>query len=128
MNYYSIRARRRNRWRDRHRQVKSFGLSDKIREIVSRLDISSFARFSELANQVGDSELFRSALYEGFGGFPILIMRTLVKKPEPETPIACQGCDHYHGVSYDDDPLVCAMHPYGPDGEQCSDFASGLQA
>jgi hypothetical protein len=37
---------------------------------------------------------------------------------------ACIGCRHYHGQVYSDVPLICAMHPYGWDGEQCPDWES----
>jgi hypothetical protein len=35
---------------------------------------------------------------------------------------ACVGCKHYHGRVYDDNLLVCGMHPYGWDGEDCPDW------
>ncbi len=37
---------------------------------------------------------------------------------------ACVGCRHYHGQSYNDVMLVCGMHPYGWEGEQCPDWES----
>lgn len=40
----------------------------------------------------------------------------------PPMPPACKGCCHYHGQTYGGNLLVCAMHPYGADGEQCSDW------
>jgi hypothetical protein len=43
---------------------------------------------------------------------------TLVNHP------ACIGCRHYHGQVYSDVLLICAMHPYGCDGEQCPDWES----
>jgi hypothetical protein len=42
-------------------------------------------------------------------------------KPPHTTPIACQGCKHYHGAVYNGVPFVCAMHPYGADGDECGD-------
>lgn len=30
----------------------------------------------------------------------------------------CVGCRHYHGKTYGDTMLVCAMHPYGVDKDQ----------
>lgn len=35
---------------------------------------------------------------------------------------ACQGCQHYHGYVYNGQLLVCAMHPYGWETEQCPDW------
>ncbi|MGF1520687.1 MAG: hypothetical protein ACFBSF_00020 [Leptolyngbyaceae cyanobacterium] len=37
---------------------------------------------------------------------------------------ACVGCRHYHGQAYGGNMLVCAMYPYGPDQEKCSDWES----
>lgn len=36
----------------------------------------------------------------------------------------CAGCRHYHGQMYGENLLVCGMHPYGWDGEQCPDWQS----
>jgi hypothetical protein len=35
---------------------------------------------------------------------------------------ACIGCRHYHGQVYGGNLLVCAMHPYGWDSENCPDW------
>lgn len=37
-------------------------------------------------------------------------------------PIACDGCTHYHGAVYNGTPFICAIHPYGADGDECNDF------
>jgi hypothetical protein len=36
----------------------------------------------------------------------------------------CVGCCHYHGETYGDQLLVCAMHPYGAEGKSCEDWQS----
>lgn len=45
-------------------------------------------------------------------------------KPIPNTQKhpACVGCSHYHGQTYNGNLLVCAMYPYGWDGEKCPDW------
>lgn len=43
-------------------------------------------------------------------------------KPNSEINPACLGCSNYHGQSYNGNLLVCAMHPYGWDGETCPDW------
>ncbi|HIK11779.1 MAG TPA: hypothetical protein IGS52_16205 [Oscillatoriaceae cyanobacterium M33_DOE_052] len=35
---------------------------------------------------------------------------------------ACIGCENYHGYVYNGNLMVCGMHPYGWDGEECPDF------
>ncbi len=36
----------------------------------------------------------------------------------------CIGCRHYHGQAHGGNMLICAMHPYGPDDQQCPDWES----
>ncbi len=45
-------------------------------------------------------------------------------KVEPTATLhpACIGCANYHGRLYNDTLLVCGMHPYGVDGDQCTDW------
>ncbi|HEY9697025.1 MAG TPA: hypothetical protein V6D10_07165 [Trichocoleus sp.] len=44
----------------------------------------------------------------------------------PSSPKACQGCKHFYGRSHNGEQgtnlLVCAMYPYGPDGDECEDW------
>ncbi|MBR8839043.1 MAG: hypothetical protein DSM106950_34840 [Stigonema ocellatum SAG 48.90 = DSM 106950] len=39
-------------------------------------------------------------------------------------PATCVGCKHFHGVIYNDTQLICGMHPYGCEGDQCPDWES----
>lgn len=39
----------------------------------------------------------------------------------PKIPQGCDGCKHLHGEAYGGNLLVCAMHPYGTDGDSCPD-------
>ncbi len=45
-------------------------------------------------------------------------------EPSKTTNPACIGCQHYHGHQYADTLLVCGMHPYGWDGDDCPDWES----
>jgi hypothetical protein len=40
---------------------------------------------------------------------------------EDQTPKVCRGCVHYHGRSYGGERLICAMHPYGVEYDECGD-------
>lgn len=42
--------------------------------------------------------------------------------PSSEQYSACIGCRNYHGQVYSENLLVCGMHPYGWDGENCPDW------
>lgn len=43
-------------------------------------------------------------------------------KPNAENHSACVGCSNYHGRIYNNNLLVCAIHPYGWEGENCPDW------
>ncbi|MEO1592949.1 MAG: hypothetical protein AAFU71_16880, partial [Cyanobacteria bacterium J06632_22] len=36
----------------------------------------------------------------------------------------CIGCRNYHGQTYGDQDLICAIHPFGPDADRdaCPDY------
>ncbi|WP_404786224.1 hypothetical protein [Altericista sp. CCNU0014] len=36
----------------------------------------------------------------------------------------CVGCRNYHGEAYGGNVLVCAIHPYGAEGDSCPDWTS----
>jgi hypothetical protein len=38
-------------------------------------------------------------------------------------PLACQGCNNYHGEFYQDVQLICAIHTYGWNDDNCPDFS-----
>ncbi|MGF1513066.1 MAG: hypothetical protein ACFB5Z_05140 [Elainellaceae cyanobacterium] len=42
--------------------------------------------------------------------------------PSADYHPACVGCKHYHGRVYSGNLLVCGMHPYGWEGEECPDW------
>lgn len=52
------------------------------------------------------------------GGWPI----TESMEPSATQNPACMGCRHYHGQMYGGNLLVCGMHPYGWDDENCPDW------
>ncbi len=47
----------------------------------------------------------------------------LVEPTEDLYP-ACKGCYHYHGQVYNGNVLVCGMHPYGWEDNNCPDWES----
>jgi hypothetical protein len=44
--------------------------------------------------------------------------------PAIQNCATCIGCRHYCGETYGGNTLVCAMHPYGAEGETCPDWES----
>jgi hypothetical protein len=53
-------------------------------------------------------------------------LQTVPSSPRPQRPRACRGCQHYHGAAYGGTPLICALHPYGPEAEDCADWNWGI--
>lgn len=110
------------------------------KEMTEALD--AFAEFSEdVATQIEsaiapeltdfDAELdpWIESILQAFTG----LEATLSEAAEPVThtlePMlnehpACVGCRHYHGQMYGGNVLVCAMHPYGSEAENCPDWES----
>lgn len=43
-------------------------------------------------------------------------------EPDLDRHRACIGCRHYHGRIYGGNLLVCGMHPYGWDDQNCPDW------
>jgi prophage antirepressor-like protein len=41
---------------------------------------------------------------------------------EESLPVACVGCQNYHGVEYAGNMLICGIHAHGWDEENCPDF------
>ncbi len=37
----------------------------------------------------------------------------------------CESCKNYHGHKYNSIILVCAIHPYGVNTDNCLDYISG---
>jgi hypothetical protein len=40
----------------------------------------------------------------------------------------CDGCCNYDGEYYGGTQFVCAMHPYGWDGDKCPDYSFALMS
>lgn len=79
---------------------------------------------SEQINQVIDPVL--NTLVSGLGQWIETVSAPINSTVEPilQNHPACVGCRHYCGQAYGGNLLVCAMHPYGPEAAQCSDWAS----
>lgn len=92
-------------------------------EVVEQMQMAFEAEIEPHLNE------FIDPILEAYLGFEISIEETaqpVIRTVEPflnEHP-ACVGCRHYHGQSYGGTMLVCGMHPYGWEGEQCPDWES----
>jgi len=43
-------------------------------------------------------------------------------RPTAKQHPACRGCENYHGYRYGENLFICAMHPYGWEGDDCPDW------
>ncbi|MBW4496791.1 MAG: hypothetical protein KME26_27700 [Oscillatoria princeps RMCB-10] len=82
-------------------------------------------------------EAIRSAIHSAGGIIERLQIEYGIRRPASEPaaanppqplntwyefrPKPCTGCRYYHGQYYAGNLLVCAIHPYGPDGDSCHD-------
>lgn len=77
---------------------------------------------SEQINQVIDPVM--DALVVSLGQWVETISAPVHSTVEPmvQNQPTCVGCRHYYGQAHGGNLLVCAMHPYGPEGEKCPDY------
>ncbi len=114
-----------------------------IMEVVTSIVDEFFVGVSELVEVVAEQvqstiaiadvdqylqELFEPFIenyseFEEMGGNGDLSF-TYTVDPTPDKYPACIGCHHYHGQVYGGNILVCAMHPYGWDNDNCPDWKS----
>ncbi len=68
-------------------------------------------------------EIFPPTEYDGSSPFDFYPDNFINPKVNPSASFhpACIGCSYYHGRVYEGSLLVCAMHPYGWDGDSCPD-------
>ena len=85
-----------------------------ITEIDQYLDIF-FEPIVEIDLELGDIPNYNVAEENEFSMNPKV-------KPTSADYVACVGCRHFHGRVYSGNLLVCAMHPYGWDDENCPDW------
>lgn len=114
-----------------------------IMEVVTSIVDEFFVGVSELVEVVAEQvqntitvadvdqylqELFEPFIenyseFEEMGGNGDLSF-TYTVDPTPDKYPACIGCHHYHGQVYGGNILVCGMHPYGWDNDNCPDWKS----
>ncbi|MBE9181362.1 hypothetical protein IQ268_22630 [Oculatella sp. LEGE 06141] len=51
---------------------------------------------------------------------------------QPSRPMACQGCEYYHGIAYGQQRdkrtvLICGFHPYGWQSGDCPDWSGAAK-
>lgn len=95
-----------------------FELSEEITEQVQSSIVTEFDQyFNELAEPIFEVywEL-EELMGEVEQPFPYQVEPTLEEHP------ACVGCSQYHGQVYGGNLLVCGMHPYGWEDENCPDW------
>lgn len=100
---------------------------DEINQTVEPLEAAVDAQVEETAeriNQVLDPVV--DAIVMGLGEWVETIAAPVHNTVEPivRSQPACVGCRHYYGQAHGGNMLVCAMHPYGPDAEECPDYES----
>ncbi|NET85055.1 MAG: hypothetical protein F6J94_25015 [Moorea sp. SIO1F2] len=106
------------------------GVSEVVEEFAN--EVEEFA--NEVDNAIGAEidqclQEIVEPFVEIYFDFEVMVSETDEDFPDSVTPSsqkhpACIGCRHYHGQAYGGNLLVCAMHPYGWDTEDCPDWES----
>ena len=70
------------------------------------------------------SDDMESAIWEDLDDFTedYDFMGVGFQQPTPDINPACFNCANYHGRIYNENLLVCGIHPYGWDDENCPDW------
>ena len=106
-----------------------------VAEAVDSFVVISGEVANELHNTIStDLEQFFNAIVDPLldnpdSEFPENLFEHEWQVSEPEESLfvqhpACVGCRHFHGQYYGGNLLVCGMHPYGWDSENCPDWES----
>ncbi|NEP00733.1 MAG: hypothetical protein F6K58_19115 [Symploca sp. SIO2E9] len=104
------------------------GVTEIVEEIANDLENSFGAEFEEFCQEAFESLEFIVEIYYEFeeitseGEEPF----NYSVRPNSSRHAACIGCRNYHGQVYGGNLLVCGMHPYGWDTENCPDWESML--
>jgi hypothetical protein len=97
-------------------------VAEQIQETII-IEIDQYVQdFFELIIEAGIEveEIFYEELEELADESEFVFIRQ--ESPTSKRHPACIGCRNYHGVVYGNNLLVCAMHPYGWDDENCPDW------
>lgn len=97
---------------------------DDFEDIYRQEDIDTSHYYESFRNNSGGENSFS----ENWISHPFSDEDFLNPKVEPssQNQPACIGCSHYHGRVYNGTLLVCGMHPYGWDDNQCPDWESNI--
>jgi hypothetical protein len=97
--------------------------NDKMVQAAAVAAGSCFASFSATTIAIEQHRLRKSRIAHADRYVEILQqMNHHIPPPKPQRPIACQGCQFYHGKAYGGQRLICGMHPYGVEDEYCADW------
>ncbi|NEP32004.1 MULTISPECIES: hypothetical protein [unclassified Moorena] len=99
------------------------GVSEVVEEFANEIDNALGAEIDQCLQEIVEP------FVEIYFDFEVMVSETDEDFPDSVTPSsqkhpACIGCRHYHGQAYGGNLLVCAMHPYGWDTEDCPDWES----
>ena len=95
-----------------------FELSEGITE---QLQVTIATEIEQYLNELTEPFLEASSELEDIFGEVDQPYMYVVEPTLQEHP-ACIGCRHYHGQAYNGNLLVCGMHPYGWEDENCPDW------
>lgn len=101
----------------------SSDMAELSQELTEELHSAIFTEFDQFFNELVDPILDAYLGIEEIAPDPDMFVS--FEEPTQERHTACVGCKHYHGQVYGGNLLVCGMHPYGWEEENCPDWEGG---
>lgn len=89
--------------------------------ITDQLQVTIATEIEQYLNELTEPFLEASSELEDIFGDVDQPYMYVVEPTRQEHP-ACIGCRNYHGQAYNGNLLVCGMHPYGWEDENCPDW------
>lgn len=100
------------------------GVTETVEAIAEQMQTAIATDLDQCLQQLFEpiAELYSD--FEDIGTDADLYFTYTGVEPSVDKHPACIGCRHYHGQVYSGNLLVCAMHPYGWDDNNCPDWES----
>lgn len=100
---------------------------DEIGRMVEPVESAFDTQLDEIAHQINDVlDPWITTLFGQFGTWVEEVSAPINSTVDPflQNHPTCVGCRNYYGQAHGGTMLVCAMHPFGPEAEQCADWES----
>lgn len=114
-----------------HRMIARVGMVNYLRQVASALRLMNEMRSSNENREVWAARIMNTLglrfMSMPMPGFTPFAPPEPSPTPQQQIPACCNGCTNLFGRRHEGRLFVCAMHPYGYDGELCPDHSNANQ-